>query len=201
MKRFLATVLALAPALGLAETSSWNIDPMHSQASFTVRHLVISNVRGDFQKMSGHATLDEKDLTKSSVEATIETASVDTRIAKRDEDLRSANFFDAEKYPTITFKSTKVEHAGKGKLKVTGDLTMHGVTKPVVLHVEGPSAEIKDPWGNTRRGITASAKINRKDWGLAYSKMIEAGPVVGDEITIEIEAELVKQAGDKTASK
>jgi polyisoprenoid-binding protein YceI len=201
MKRILAVAVALSPVLALAEASTWNVDPMHSHASFSVRHMVISNVRGEFQKVSGAAKLDEKDLAHSSVEATIETASVDTRVAKRDEDLRSPNFFDVTKYPTITFKSTKVEKAGQGKLKVTGDLTMHGVTKPVVLDVVGPSAEIKDPWGNTRRGISASTKINRKDWGLSYSKMIEAGPVIGDDVAIEIEAELVKQAGDKTAAK
>jgi polyisoprenoid-binding protein YceI len=201
MKHVLAAFLALAPALGLAEASTWNVDPMHTHASFTVRHLVISNVRGDFQKLSGTVKTDEKDVTKSSIEVTIETASIDTRIAKRDEDLRSEAFFDAAKYPTITFKSTKVEKAGKDKLKVTGDLTMHGVTKPVVLHMNGPTAEVKDPWGNTRRGFSGSTKLNRRDWGLTYSKMIEAGPVVGDEVNIELEGELVKQAGDKTAAK
>ena len=203
MKRTLATFLALvlAPALALAEASTWNLDPAHSHASFTIRHLVISNVRGDFQKMSGAVKLDDKDVTKSSVEATIETASIDTRIAKRDEDLRSENFFDAAKYPAITFKSKKIEKAGKDKLKVTGDLTMHGVTRPVVLQVNAPATEVKDPWGNTRRGFSASTKLNRKDFGLTYSKTIEAGPVVGDEVTIEIEGELIKQAGDTTAGK
>jgi polyisoprenoid-binding protein YceI len=201
MKRILAILLSLAPGLGLAESSAWNLDPAHTNAGFTVRHLVISNVRGQFTKLSGAAQFDDKDVSKSTVEATIDVASIDTRVQKRDDDLRSERFFDAAKYPTITFKSTKVEHAGKGKLKVTGDLTMHGVTKPVVLAVEGPTAEIKDPWGNTRRGFAAAAKLNRKDFGLTYSDMIEAGPVVGDEIKIEIEAEFVKQAGGKTASK
>jgi polyisoprenoid-binding protein YceI len=192
--------LALAPVLALGEPSTWNLDPTHAHATFTVRHLVISNVRGEFKKISGVVKLDDKDLSRSSVEATLDAASVDTRVQKRDEDLRSANFFDVAKYPTITFKSTKVEKAGEGKLKVTGDLTMHGVTKPVVLDVAGPTAEIKDPWGNTRRGFAATTKLNRKDWGLMYNKAIEAGPVVGDEIAIEIEAELVKQ-GDKQAAK
>lgn len=201
MKHVLAAFLALAPALGLAEASTWNVDPMHTHASFSVRHLVISNVRGDFQKLSGTVKMDDKDVTKSSIEVAIETASIDTRIAKRDEDLRSEAFFDAAKYPTITFKSTKIEKAGKDKLKVVGDLTMHGVTKPVVLHVDGPTAEVKDPWGNTRRGFSGSTKLNRRDWGLTYSKAIEAGPVVGDEVNIELEGELVKQAGDKTATK
>lgn len=201
MKRILATLLALAPAFGLAETSAWNLDPAHANASFTVRHLVISNVRGQFTKLSGAAQFDDKDVSKSTVEATIDVASIDTRVQKRDDDLRSARFFDAAKHPTITFKSTKVERSGKGSLKVTGDLTMHGVTKPVVLAVEGPTADIKDPWGNTRRGFSATTKLNRKDFGLTYSDMIEAGPVVGDEIKIEIEAEFIKQAGGKTASK
>jgi polyisoprenoid-binding protein YceI len=201
MKRILATLLALAPALGLAETTSWNMDPAHAHTSFAIRHLVISTVRGDFAKLSGTAQFDDKDVTKSSVETTIDVASVDTRVQKRDDDLRSENFFDVAKYPTITFKSTKVEKAGKGKLKVTGDLTIHGVTKPVALHVDGPTADIKDPYGNTRRGFSATAKVNRKDFGLTYSKAIEAGPVLGDEVKIEIEAEFIKQAGDKTAAK
>jgi polyisoprenoid-binding protein YceI len=202
MKRFLALFLAAAaPAVGLAETSSWNLDPAHSQTSFTVRHLVISNVRGEFQKFSGAVQLDDKDLSKSSVDVTLQAASIDTSNADRDKHLRSPDFLDAEKFPTIAFKSTKVEKAGDGKLKVTGDLTMKGVTKPVVLAVDGPTAEIKDPWGNARRGLSASTTINRKDWGLTWSKTVEAGPVVGDEVKIQIEAELIKQPGAKTAAK
>jgi polyisoprenoid-binding protein YceI len=201
MKRLLALSLSLAPALGLAQVTTWNLDPNHTHASFTIRHMVITNVRGEFQKTAGTVTLDEKDLTKSSVEATLETASIDTRVEMRDKDLRSPNFFDAAKYPTITFKSTKVEKAGEGKLKVTGDLTMHGVTKPVVLQVEGPTREIKDPWGNVRRGIAASTTLNRRDFGLTWSKMVEAGPVVGDEVKIEIESELMRQPGGTTAAK
>ncbi len=201
MKRTLALFLAVAaPAAALAQTSTWNIDPAHSHTSFTVRHLVISNVRGEFKKLSGAVQLDDKDPTRSTVEATIQAATIDTGVPDRDKHLRSPDFLDAEKFPTIIFKSTKIEQAGEGKLKVTGDLTMRGVTKPVVLAVEGPTAEIKDPWGNTRRGLSAAATINRKDWGLAWSKTVEAGPVVGDDVKIEIEAELVKQAGAKTAS-
>lgn len=201
MKRLLALSLALAPALGLAQATTWSLDPNHTHSAFTIRHLVITNVRGEFGKTTGTVTLDEKDVSKSSVEATIETASIDTRVSDRDTHLRSPDFFDVAKYPTITFKSTKVEKAGEGKLKVTGDLTMHGVTKPVVLKVEGPTKEIKDPGGNIRRGIAASTTVNRRDFGLTWGKMVEAGPVVGDEVKIEIEAELVKQAGDKTAAK
>jgi len=183
-----AALLWAVPALALAGT--WNIDPAHTHTSFTVRHLVISNVRGEFRKTSGVITLDDGDIAKSRVEATIEVASLDTREPKRDEDVRSAAFLDAAKYPTLTFRSTKVEKAGD-KLKVTGDLTLHGVTKPVTLDVAVTPA-IKDPWGNQRRGFSASGKVNRKEFGVAWSKMVEAGPVVGDEVTIEIEAEAVQ---------
>ena len=202
MKRFLALSLALAaPVAALAEASTWNLDSAHAHSGFTVRHLVISNVRGEFQKTSGVVTLDDKDVAKSTVEATIDATTIDTRVPDRDKPLKSADFFDVEKFPTITFKSTKVEKAGKDKLKVTGNLTIKGVTKPVVLAVDGPTAEVKDPWGNTRRGFSASTKINRKDFGLTWSKTIEAGPVVGDEVTIDLEGELIKQAADKTAQK
>ena len=192
-----AAVALAAPAL--AESTVWKFDPSHSHASFTVRHLVVSNVRGEFRKVEGTLYLDEKDVTKSRVEATLDAASIDTRVQDRDNHLRSPDFFDAAKYPTITFKSTKVEKAGDGKLKVTGDLTMHGVTKPVVLDVEGPTAAIKDPMGNARRGIAATAKLNRREFGLNWSKAVEAGPVVGDEVKIEIEAEVVKQGGQQAA--
>ena len=195
MKRQIALALAAvalaAPAL--AQTSNWKLDETHTHASFTIRHLVISNVRGEFAKVTGAVVLDEKDVTKSKVEAVIDVASIDTRVADRDNHLRSPDFFDVAKYPTITFRSTKVEAAGSGKLKVTGDLTMHGVTKPVTLDVVGPTGEVKDPWGNARRGIAASATLDRKAWGLTWSKAVEAGPVVGDEVKLEIEAELVKQ--------
>lgn len=193
MKRLVA-LLALLPLAALAEPGTWKIDPSHTQSMFTVRHLVISSVRGQFQKTTGTVTLDEKDVGKSSVEATIDVNSVDTRVPDRDADLRSPNFFDAATYPEITFKSTKVESAGTGKLKVTGDLTMHGTTKPVVLMVDGPTAPIKDLGGNLRRGLTATTKVSRQEFGLKWNKMVEAGPVVGDEVKIGIEAEIVQQA-------
>ncbi|MFO0585676.1 MAG: YceI family protein [Anaeromyxobacter sp.] len=189
-KLVLAAVLAL-PALASAQ-STWDFDPAHSHASFTVRHMGISNVRGEFQKMTGKLVLDEKDVTKSTVEATIETASVNTRIDKRDGHLKSPDFFDVAKYPTITFKSTKVEKAGEGKLKVTGDLTMKGVTKPVVLDVTGPGAPVKNWAGKELRGVEATATINRKDWGVNWSNMVEGVAVVADEVKVELEAELVK---------
>ncbi len=190
MKRIapVAALLWAVPALAVAST--WNLDPAHTAATFTVRHLVISNVRGEFRMTSGVVTLDDQDVTRSKVEATIEVASLDTREPKRDEHLRSADFFDAAKYPTLTFKSTKVEKAGDG-LKVTGDLTIRGVTRPVTLDA-AVTPEIKDPGGNTRRGFSARGKINRKDFGVSWSKLVEAGPVVGDEVSIEIEAEAVK---------
>jgi len=198
MKRILAVAaLALAALPALADTSTWKIDSSHAHTGFTVRHLVITNVRGEFGKTEGMIVLDEGDVTKSKVEATIDVASVNTREAKRDEHLRSPDFFDAAKFPKMTFKSTKVEQAGEGKLKVTGDLTLKGVTKSVVLDVSGPTKEIKDPWGNVKRGIAATGKINRQDFGVAWSKLIEAGPVVGDEINIEIEAELTKDVPKK----
>jgi polyisoprenoid-binding protein YceI len=206
MKRLAsAALMAVAvlafPALAAAQTTTWNIDPAHTHSSFTVRHLVISNVRGEFGKTTGTIVLDEKDLSRSSVEAAVDTSTIDTRVADRDTHLKSPDFFDVQKYPAMTFKSTKVEKAGKGKLKVTGNLTIKDVTRPVVLNVEGPTAEIKDPWGKTRRGLSATTTINRKDFGLNWSKMVEAGPVVGDEVKIEIEAELLQAAGDKQAQK
>jgi polyisoprenoid-binding protein YceI len=187
-----ALAVLLAPAAALAETSTWNIDPAHTQSMFTARHMIISNVKGQFQKTTGTVVLDEGDITKSSVEATIDVNSIDTRVEQRDGHLKSPDFFDAAKYPTITFKSTKVEKAGAGKLKVTGNLTIKATTKPVVLEVEGPSAPVKDPGGNLRRGLTATTTINRFDYGLEWNKLVEAGPVVGKDIKIEIEAELVK---------
>jgi polyisoprenoid-binding protein YceI len=195
MKRIarIAAVLALAlPGLALGATSTWQLDPAHTHAIFGVRHLVITTVKGEFGKTTGTLVLDEADVTKSKVEATIDVTTLNTREPKRDEHLRSPDFFDVAKHQTITFKSTKVEKAGEGKLKVTGDLTLRGVTKSVTLDVAGPTQEIKDPWGNVKRGVSATGKINRKDFGLNWSKAIEAGPVVGDEVTIEIESELAK---------
>jgi polyisoprenoid-binding protein YceI len=186
--RSLALALVALPALALAG-DTWNIDPAHSQAGFSVKHLLISTVRGDFDKTAGKVNLDEADITRSTVEATIEVASISTRDEKRDAHLKSPDFFDVAKFPTITFKSTKVEKAGEG-LKVTGDLTMHGVTRPVVLDVTGPTKEIKDPYGLSRRGVSATTKLNRKDFGVSY------GPdaVVSDSVTITIDAEIVKEA-------
>ena len=197
MKRFLLATAAtaflslLAPQA--AQASGWEIDASHSVAAFSVRHLMITNVRGELGKVAGTINLDDKDITKSTVEATIEVAAINTRDAKRDEHLRSPDFFDVAKFPTMTFKSTKVEKAGAG-LKVTGTLTMRGVSKEVVLSVEGPAPAVKAPWGNTKSGFTATTKLNRKDFGVQWNKSIDGGGVVvGDEVSVTIELEVVKK--------
>jgi len=196
------SVTAFAAALSLpagAATSTWQIDPNHSAAQFAVRHLAISTVRGAFTKVSGTVQVDDKDISKSSVEVTIDAASVDTRVPDRDKDLRSDRFFEVEKYPTLTFKSTKVEQVEAGKLKVTGDLTIHGVTKQVVLDVEGPTAPVKDPWGNQRAAANATTKINRQDFGVKWNaKMDNGGWVVGDDVAITIDVELVQKGAPKS---
>ncbi|ATB28131.1 YceI family protein [Melittangium boletus] len=196
MKLFLKSALAAAvlAAPSFAFATEFEIDPAHSAASFSVRHMMVTNVRGAFSKVSGTVNVDDKDVTKSTVEATIDATTINTNEPKRDEHLKSADFFDTGKFPTITFKSTKVAKAGKG-FKVTGDLTMHGVTKPVVLDVtEGLTPEAKDPWGNTKRGATATTKVNRKDFGLAWNKALETGGVaVGEEVTITLDLELTKK--------
>ena len=177
-----------------AAATSWKIDPDHAQVGFKVRHLMVSNVRGNFDKVAGTVQIDEADISRSTVNVTIDTSSVNTGIARRDEHLRSADFFDVARFPTMTFVSRKVAKAGPGNLQVTGDLTIHGVTRPVVLNVDGPTAEIKDPWGMTRRGVSAGARIDRKDFGLVWNKVLEAGGVaVGDDVEIHLEVELIKK--------
>jgi polyisoprenoid-binding protein YceI len=176
-----------------AQTSTWNIDPAHSTAQFTVRHLAISNVTGSFTKVSGSVDLNDKDITQSQVAASIDVNSVDTRVEARDKDLRSPNFFDVAKYPTIEFKSKKIVSGG-GKLQVIGDLTIHGTTHEVALDVDGPTPELTDPWGNSRRGISATTTINRKDFNLVYNNLLKTGEaVVGDNVKIQIDAEMVKK--------
>jgi polyisoprenoid-binding protein YceI len=189
----IATVVALT-FTAAAQTSTFQLDSQHSSAQFSTRHLLISTVRGDFHNVTGTLYLDEKDISKSRVEATIDTTTIDTREPKRDAHLKSADFLDVANFPTMTFKSTKVEKAGEGKLRVTGDLTIRGVTKPVVLEVEGPTPEIKDPWGNTRRGATAKTKINRFDYGVSWNKTFDAGGlVVGETVEITIDLEMIKK--------
>lgn len=189
----ISTIIALAlPAFAFAST--WTIDPDHSNIGFKVKHLMVSNVKGSFDKHTGTIEINDKDITKSKVEVSIDTNSINTNVQKRDEHLRSADFFDVAKYPTMTFVSKKVAKAGKDRLKVTGDLTLHGVTRQVVLDVDPLSKESKDPWGNIRRGTTATTKIDRKDFGLTWNKALETGGVlVGEEITINLEIEMIKK--------
>jgi polyisoprenoid-binding protein YceI len=175
-------------------SSTWNIDPAHSSADFKVKHMMISNVRGKFTGISGVLHRFEADHTKSGLEVSIDVSTVNTQDDKRDGHLKSADFFDAEKFPTMTFKSTHIEKKGDG-FAVTGDLTIHGVTKPVVLNVEEVSEPAKDPWGNTRIGLSANAKINRKDFGLGWNATLEAGGVlVGEEVSITLDVEFIKAA-------
>ena len=174
-------------------TTTWNIDAVHSSAQFKVKHLMISNVKGEFASITGSLQLDNADLTNSRIEATIDAATINTRDEKRDAHLRSADFFDVEKFPTLSFKSGRVSKKADGELVVAGDLTIHGVTKPVTFEVEGPSAPTKDPWGGTRMGLTATTRINRKDFGLTWNTALEAGGVVvGEEVTITLEVEFIK---------
>lgn len=187
---FLASVLfAATPAFA----ANYEIDPAHTSAQFSIRHLMVSNVRGEFSKIKGTVQYDPANPAAAKIEATIESNSINTRNSERDEHLRKEEFFDVTKYPTLSFKSKKVEAAGAGKLKVTGDLSIRGVTKEVVLDVDGPTAEIKDPWGNTKIGASATTKLNRQDFGLSWNKALDAGGVVvGDDVTVTIDVELIK---------
>jgi polyisoprenoid-binding protein YceI len=190
-----AAVLCLV-APGLLHAAPWEFDPAHTGVHFKVRHLMISSVRGEFEKVSGKILYDEADVTKSTADITIDTGSINTRVAKRDEHLRSPDFLDVAKYPKIAFKSKRIEKGADGTLKMTGDLTIRGVTKEVVLAVEGPTPAIKDPGGDLRVGGQATTKINRKDFGLAWNKVLEAGGVVvGDEVEITIDVEIVRKPG------
>jgi polyisoprenoid-binding protein YceI len=194
----LALLTGLVGAFSLpagAATSEWKIDPAHSSAQFAVRHMAISTVRGAFSKVTGIVALDDKDIAKSTVDVSIDVTTVDTREPARDNDLRSDHFFDVAHFPTMTFKSKKVEQVAPGKLKVTGDLTIHGVTKEVVLDVDGPTAPVKDPWGNQRVAVNATTKINRQDYGVKWNATMDnGGVVVGDDVNITIDAELVRPA-------
>ena len=194
MRRLMSAIISafLLAISASAQVETWQIDPAHTAAQFAVRHMGISTVRGAFTKTSGTVQYDLADPSKTSIDVTIDAASVNTRVEMRDNDLRGPNFFAVEKYPTITFKFRHAEPAGKGKLKVTGDLTMHGVTREVVLDVEGPSGPAKDPRGNTHMGASATTTISRKDFGVSgYPAMI------GDDIQITIDVELTKPAAPK----
>ncbi len=174
-------------------TTTWNIDPAHSVADFKVKHMMISNVRGQFGKVSGVLTLDESDLTNSRVEALIEAGSIETRDVQRDAHLKSADFLHVEKFPTLSFKSTRISLVRDGELSAEGDLTIRGVTRKVQFSVEGPTPPTKDPWGNTRVAVSATTKINRKDFGLTWNTALETGGIlVGDEVTINLDVEFIK---------
>ena len=173
--------------------STWNIDPVHSVAEFKVKHMMISHVKGHFTKVSGILRMDESDITKSSVEATIDASSITSRDPQRDAHLQSADFFDVQTYPTITFKSTTITPKSKEELSVEGNLTIHGVTRPITLAVDGPTAAAKDPWGNMRVGLEAETKIKRKDFGLEWNSTLETGGVlVGEEVIITLDVQFVK---------
>ena len=204
MKLYLTRISRIAilasMALGLslpaaAANSTWQIDPQHSSAQFAVRHLGLSTVRGAFSKLSGTMQLDDQDITKSTIEVSIDVNTVDTREPDRDKDLRSERFFGTARFPAMTFKSKKVEQVAPGKLRVTGDLTIHGTTKEVVLDVDGLAAPVKDPWGNQRIAASATTKINRQDYGVKWNaKLDNGGVVVGDDVNITIDVEMIQKA-------
>jgi len=182
---------ATAPSTSV---TTWTIDPAHSNIDFAVKHLMIATVKGSFGAVKGTVTFDESKPANSKVEAEIETTSITTRADQRDTHLRSPDFFDVEKYPTMKFKSTRIEAAGDGEFKVTGDLTIRDVTKPITLSVTD-EGRARDPWGGERAVFSAKGKLNRGDYGLHWNQALEAGGVlVGDEIKISIDVEVVKQA-------
>jgi len=184
----------VVPTLTRAE--AWKIDPNHTSAQFSVRHMGISTVRGAFTKVSGTVDYTPGEPSKTSIDVTIDASSVDTRVEMRDKDIKSPHFLDVEKYPTITFKSTKVEPDGQGKLKATGDLTIHGVTKQVTLDIDGPTEAVKDPRGNLHMGASATTKIDRTNFG-----MDQMAAMVGTEVSITIDAELIGTSGASGANK
>jgi polyisoprenoid-binding protein YceI len=193
MIRFCGLALSLL-CLTPAGAQEWQIDRAHSAAQFSVRHLMVSTVRGHFGKLTGVVRYDPKNPAGASVQAEVDVSTIDTREPKRDAHLKSPDFFDMARFPTMTFKSTKVEPAGGGVLNVTGDLTIRGVARPTVFRVEGLSEPVKDR-GGLRMGATATAKINRKDFGMTYNRVLEAGGLtVGDEVTITIDVELVQRS-------
>ena len=198
----IAAVASLALGLSLPAvpaSSTWQIDPQHSSAQFAVRHLGLSTVRGAFSKLSGTMQLNDQDITKSTIEVSIDVNTVDTREPDRDKDLRSERFFDVAHFPAMNFKSKKVEQVAPGKLRVTGDLTIRGTTKEVVLDVDGLTAPTKDPWGNQRIAASATTKINRQDYGVKWNaKLDNGGVVVGDDVNIIIDVEMIQKTAAKS---
>ena len=199
-RRFItfAALLAATSFPTLAATTTWQIDPKHSDAQFAITHLMISTVRGEFHGVKGTVVYDDKNIGTSSVDVIIDATTVDTREPDRDKDLRSPKFFDTEKFPTMTFKSSKVEEAGGGKLKVTGDLTIRGTTKQVTLDVTVPKTPIKDPYGMQRTAVMATTKINRLDYGVSWNKTLDNGVIMlGDQVDITIDVEMVMPPAGK----
>ncbi len=184
----------MSPAVSIeVPVTTWNIDPAHSSAQFKVKHMMISNVKGEFTHIQGILKLDSANISNSQVEALIDAATINTREPQRDADLKSANFFDVGKFPTLSFKSKRVWKKGDGELAVEGDLMIHGVSRKVVFDVEGPTASMKDPWGNTRIGLSATTRINRKDFGLMWNALLETGGVlVGDDVAISLDVEFIR---------
>jgi polyisoprenoid-binding protein YceI len=196
MKRLITPAIVLLASFIPVFTSAatWQMDPAHSSFQFKIRHLTVSNVKGEFSKFRGVVTMDDQNMTDLKVDVIIDAASVSTGYAQRDEHLRGPDFFDVTKYPTITFVSRKVTKADTNRLKVVGDLTIHGVTREITLEVDGPTPEVKDPWGNFRRGAAATTKINRRDFGLTWNKVLDnRGVLVGDEVNVYVEVELVRK--------
>lgn len=195
--RFLTSaglVFFASPALH-AQQTAWRIDSNHSGAHFSVRHMMISTVRGEFTGIAGTVLYDPKDPAHDSVEATIDCTTVNTGVAKRDAQLKGPDFFDVTRYPQMKFKSRRVEDAGAGKLKITGELTINSTTKPVVLDVDGPSPSIRDPRGNEKIGLSANTKISRKEFGITWNEVMESGGIaVADEVAISLDLELIKNS-------
>jgi polyisoprenoid-binding protein YceI len=192
MTRLALALVLLAPAAALAD--NYQIDPAHSNATFSVKHMMVSTVRGEFTKITGKINIDEKDLTKSTLEASIDASTVNTREPKRDAHLKSPDFFDVANHPNLTFKSTKITKAGKGHYKMAGELTIRGTSKPVTFDVTGFDEATKSPWGTEVRGGVATATINRKDFGLNWNKPLEkvGGMLVGDNVDLTLDVELIK---------
>jgi polyisoprenoid-binding protein YceI len=204
MKPALETRLPNLPphaAVAAPATTAWEIDSAHTTAGFSVRHMMVAKVRGRFEQVRGTVHLDDADPTRSRLDIAIDAASIDTRNAQRDAHLKSPDFFDVAQYPSITFRSTQIEKVGPGSFQVTGDLTMRGVTRPVTLAVEGPTSPLNNPFGKQVRGVSATGKLNRKDWGLNWNAALETGGVlVGEQVELEIDAELVQDAAPVTGA-
>ncbi len=201
MKLFLCLSIAATASATSVFAAQWNVDPAHSNATFAIKHMMVSTVRGSFSGLKGTVDYDPNNLDGAKVNLTIDATTVDTREERRDQDLKSPNFFDVAKYPAITFASKRVVPESAGKFKLIGDMTMHGVTKEVTFDVEGPATPIKDAKGNLHTGATATTTLNRKDFGLVWNKTLDGGGVmVGDEVAITVEVELAQRPTPPSAN-